>query len=168
MLLKEDVFISKFIEKNLSDVCIARIDIKRKNNFVILNILVPKSAGIVGGDGSRIYNLRDQLSSVLKVRFVERSIVINVIEIANSDSNSKILADFIRQQLERRVPFRRVIKSTILKAQKSGVKGIKVQVAGRLNGAEIARTEWIREGQVPLHTLRANIDYCNHRARAIL
>ncbi len=133
----------------------------------MFNIFVPKSVSVTGIDGSRVYALRDNLSKLLKLRFTERNIVINVVEIANSDSNSKILADFIRQQLEKRIPFRRVMKSAIQRAQKAGVKGIKVQVAGRLNGAEIARTEWIREGQVPLHTLRANIDYFNYKAREI-
>lgn len=131
----------------------------------MVNIFVPKSVSVVGNDGSRIYNLRDRLFKLLKLKFVERNIVINVVEITNSDLNSKVLADFIRQQLERRMAFRRVMKSAIVKAQKAGVKGIKVQVSGRLNGAEIARTEWIREGQVPLHTLRANIDYFNYKAR---
>lgn len=164
----EDIFISKFIYSSLSDICVAKIEIKRKNNFVILNILVPKSSNVIGSNGSRIYNLRDDLSKELKFRFVQRVVILNVIELSNSDSNSKILADFIRQQLEKRIPFRRVMKSAILKAQKSGVKGIKVQVSGRLNGAEIARTEWIREGQVPLHTLRANIEYFNMMALVVM
>lgn len=167
MFVKEDVFISKFIYASLSDICVAKVEIKRKNNFLILNIFVPKSVTVVGADGSRIYKLRDELSNLLRLKFIERSIVVNVVEISNSDSNSKVLADFIRQQLERRVPFRRVMKGAIVKAQKAGVKGVKVQVAGRLNGAEIARTEWIREGQVPLHTLRANIDYFNYTALVI-
>lgn len=94
-------------------------------------------------------------------------VTVNLVEVVNPDANSKILANLIRQQLEKRVPFRRAMKSAILKAQKSGVKGIKVQVSGRLNGAEIARTEWIREGQVPLHTLRANIDYFSEKALVI-
>lgn len=85
----------------------------------------------------------------------------------NSDSNSRVLAEFIRQQLEKRVPFRRIIKTAISKAQKAGVKGVKIQIAGRLNGAEIARTEWFREGQVPLHTIKANIDYCNYKAQTL-
>lgn len=167
LFLKEDVFISEFILSKLSDICVAKLEITRKNNSVIVNILVPKSSSVVGNDSSRIYTLRDSLTKLLKLNFAARNIILNIVEIPKPDSSSKILADFIRQQLERRVPFRRVMKSAILKAQKSGVKGIKVQVAGRLNGAEIARTEWIREGQVPLHTLRANIDYVNIKALVI-
>lgn len=122
----------------------------------------------MGVNGSKIYDLRNNLSKLLSSLFVSRDLTINVLEIINPDSNSRILADFIRQQLEKRIPFRRIMKTAILKAQKAGVKGVKVQIAGRLNGAEIARTEWIREGQVPLHTLKANIDYFDCKALLIL
>lgn len=122
----------------------------------------------MGVNSSRLYELRDNLSNLLERNYLKYNITINVFEVLNQDSNSKLLADFVRQQLEKRVPFRRAIKSAVLKAQKAGIKGIKVQVSGRLNGAEIARTEWIREGQVPLHTLQANIDYCNYQALVVL
>lgn len=122
----------------------------------------------MGINSSRLYDLRSSLMLLLSKSFRSRDIVINVFEVLNPDSNAKILSDFIRQQLEKRVPFRRVIKSAILKAQKANVKGVKIQVSGRLNGAEIARTEWIREGRVPLHTLKANIDYFNFKAHKIL
>lgn len=88
----------------------------------------------------------------------------NVIEVVNPDACASLLAEFVREQLEKRVAFRKVMKSAVLKAQQAGVKGVKIQITGRLNGTEIARTEWIREGRVPLHTLRANIDYCSSRA----
>lgn len=123
---------------------------------------------IIGSSGDKIYELRKQLEEVLSRKFYRRDVTINVVEVTNPDSDSRFLAEFVRQQLEKRVPFRRVMKSAILKAQKAGVKGIKIQVSGRLNGAEIARTEWVREGQVPLHTLKANIDYCNYKARLYL
>lgn len=134
-------------------------------DFLEVNIYAVKPSVVLGPNGNRIYDLRKILNEALERRFYKRNITLNVIEIINPDSNSKFLAEFVRQQLEKRVPFRRVIKSAILKAQKDKVKGIKIQVAGRLNGAEIARTEWVREGQVPLHTLKANIDYCNYKAR---
>lgn len=121
----------------------------------------------MGNNGTKLYDLRNNLSSALASLFINREITINIVEISNPDSNSRVLADSIRQQLEKRVPFRRVAKAAILKAQKAGVKGVKIQIAGRLNGAEIARTEWVREGQVPLHTLRANIDYFSCQARVI-
>lgn len=116
-------------------------------------------------NGAKIYDLRNELEKILFVKFSRRTITLNVVEVVNPDSNSRFLAEFVRQQLEKRVPFRRVMKGAIVKAQKAGVKGVKIQVSGRLNGAEIARTEWVREGQVPLHTLKANIDYCNYKAR---
>lgn len=118
----------------------------------------------MGIDGKKLFQLRNTLEILLSQRFVPRQVTINVLEVSNPDSNAKILSDFIKQQLEKRVPFRRVIKTAIVKAQKSNVKGIKVQISGRLNGAEIARTEWVREGQVPLHTLKANIDYFQNKA----
>lgn len=165
--LKEDTLIRDFFYENLKETCISHIEIKRKVNFIVINISVVKPGVVVGNNGTRLYELKSKLIRLLSIKFGERDVTINVLEIANPDSNSRVLTDFIRQQLEKRVPFRRVMKNAVLKAQKSGVKGIKVQVAGRLNGAEIARTEWIREGQVPLHTLRANIDYFNFKAQTL-
>lgn len=121
----------------------------------------------MGSNGNKLYDLRKRLNTLLEKKFYRRNITINIVELVNPDANSRFLSEFVRQQLEKRVPFRRVIKTAILRAQKAGVKGIKIQIAGRLNGAEIARTEWVREGQVPLHTLKANIDYCNYQARLI-
>jgi len=165
--LKEDLFIRNFIYNRLIDTCISKIEIKRKVNFLLVNIYLVKPSFVLGTNGSKLYDLRNTLSVLLSKNFVSRDITINILEIVSPDSNSRVLVDFIRQQLEKRVPFRRAMKGAIVKAQKSGVKGIKVQVSGRLNGAEIARTEWIREGQVPLHTLKANIDYFNFKARVI-
>jgi small subunit ribosomal protein S3 len=88
-----------------------------------------------------------------------RQIRINVVEVARVDADAALVAEYITQQLERRVAFRRVVRQTLQRAQRAGVEGIKIQVSGRLNGAEIARTEWTREGRVPLHTLRADVDY---------
>lgn len=136
----------------------------RKNTFLEINVFVLKPNLILGSNGSKLYDLRTRLSFLLEKNFTLRNVTINILEIINPDSNSRVLVDFIRQQLEKRVPFRKAMKTAMVKAQKSGIKGIKVQVSGRLNGAEIARTEWIREGQVPLHTLKANIDYFNFKA----
>lgn len=152
----------------MSDIFISLVEIKRKSNFLIINVHVDKPAIVMGTNGNKLFELRNKLSSSLALKFGSRDITINVVEVVSPDLNSRFLADFIRQQLEKRVPFRRVMKATVLKAQKAGAKGIKVQISGRLNGAEIARTEWVREGQVPLHTLKANIDYYNHKALLIL
>lgn len=159
----------------MSDSGISHIDIYRKKNSEVNNICinsyVVKPGLLLGVNSSKLYELRDAISKLLKKNFplntFDYDVVLNLVEVVNPDVNSRILADFICQQLEKRVPFRRAMKSAILKAQKSGIKGIKVQVSGRLNGAEIARTEWVREGQVPLHTLRANIEYCSEKALVI-
>lgn len=145
----------------------SNVEIKRKLDFLDINIYVAKPSLVVGPNGNKLYELRKELNGLLEKKFYNRNLIINVVEVVNPDANSRFLAEFVRQQLEKRVPFRRVIKTAILRAQKAGVKGIKIQIAGRLNGAEIARTEWVREGQVPLHTLKANIDYCNYQARLI-
>ena len=151
----------------MNDAGISHVEIKRKLDFLDINIYAAKPNVILGSGGDKVFELRKSLNDLLERQFYRRNITLNVIELVNPDSNSRFLAEFVRQQLEKRVPFRRVIKSAILKAQKAGVKGIKIQVAGRLNGAEIARTEWVREGQVPLHTLKANIDYCNYKAPVV-
>ena len=166
-MLKEDVFIRNFITNKLSENFISLIEIKRKSDFLFIDIYVSKPGSVVGNNGIKLIELQNSLSLGLAKNFSSRNLTINVLEVVSPDLNSRFLADFIRQQLEKRVPFRRVIKSAILKAQKAGAKGIKIQISGRLNGAEIARTEWVREGQVPLHTLKANIDYYNHKAHLI-
>lgn len=120
--------------------------------------------------GGSIFNndalslIMTNLSKKLAKNFTSSLSSLNVIEVVSFDSCSFLVADSIKKQLEKRLPFRKVIKSAIAKCLKSGVKGIKIQISGRLNGAEIARSEWIRQGQVPLHTLRANIDYCSCKA----
>lgn len=114
-----------------------------------------------------MFKLRNLLSSFLSLKFGPRSVTINIVEVVSPNLDSRFLADSIRQQLEKRIPFRKAMKTAMSKAIKAGAKGIKVQVSGRLNGTEIARTEWFREGRVPLHTLKANIDYFNHKAREV-
>lgn len=165
--VQEDLFIRHYIQDKLTEATISNIEINRKLNFLLINVYVAKPSVALGLNGSNLHLLRSTLSNLLASKYILRDVSLNIVEVINPDSNPRILADFIRQQLEKRVPFRRVIKSTILKAQKAGLKGIKIQIAGRLNGAEIARTEWFREGQVPLHTLKANIDYSNYKARLI-
>lgn len=163
--MKEDIFVRKFLKDKFVGIVVSNIEIKRKLSYLEINVACFKPSVFIDVKGSALFELREDLMKSLVLSFsVKRDIAINIIEIINPDSNSKVLADFICQQLERRVPFRKVIKTAILRAQKAGVKGVKIQISGRLNGAEIARTEWIREGQVPLHTINANIDYCNNKA----
>ena len=155
-LLQEDLAVRKHIEKNLSNAGIADIRIERKADQIDLAIHTARPGVVVGRGGSGIEQLRTALQKNLGEN---RQIRINVIEVSRVDADAALIAEYITQQLERRVSFRRVVRQAIQRAQRAEVKGIKIQVGGRLNGAEIARTEWVREGRVPLHTLRADIDY---------
>lgn len=163
-LLQEDHKIRQYIEKNLSNAGIADIRIERKAEQVDIAIHTARPGVVVGRGGSGIEQLRLGLQKALGGN---RQIRINVIEISRVDAEAALIAEYIVQQLERRVSFRRVVRQAIQRAQRAEVKGIKIQVSGRLNGAEIARTEWVREGRVPLHTLRADIDYAYRTAQTI-
>lgn len=161
-LLQEDLAVRKHIEKNLSNAGIADIRIERKADQIDLAIHTARPGVVVGRGGSGIEQLRTALQKNLGEN---RQIRINVIEVSRVDADAALIAEYITQQLERRVSFRRVVRQAIQRAQRAEVKGIKIQVGGRLNGAEIARTEWVREGRVPLHTLRADIDYSYRTAQ---
>jgi small subunit ribosomal protein S3 len=161
--LKEDYKIRQYIQshKDLKNAGISLIRIERKADQIELEIHTARPGVVVGRGGTGIEALRTSLQNLLGKN---RSIRINVIEVSRVDADAALIAEFITGQLERRVSFRRVVRQAIQRAQKAEVKGIKVQVSGRLNGAEIARTEWVREGRVPLHTLRADIDYAYRTA----
>ena len=164
-LLKIDNIIREYLNKKLKELTpLSDIEINRKSNCLIVNIYATNTNQLLKSGNSELLIIQSELSKKLLFLSNKEELIINVIEITNPDANARILANFIRQQLEKRTPFRRAMKNAIAKAEKSNVKGIKVQVSGRLNGAEIARTEWIREGRVPLHTLKANIDYYNDKA----
>ncbi len=163
-LLQEDYKIRQYVEKNLSNAGIADIRIERKADQVDLAIHTARPGVVVGRGGSGIEALRTGLQDALGGH---RQIRINVVEVARVDADATLIAEYIAQQLERRVSFRRVVRQAIQRAQRAEVQGIKIQVGGRLNGAEIARTEWTREGRVPLHTLRADIDYSYRTAKTI-
>jgi small subunit ribosomal protein S3 len=163
-LLQEDRHIRQYVEKNLSNAGIAEIRIERKAEQIDLAIHTARPGVVVGRGGQGIESLRVGLQEALGGN---RQIRINVIEVARVDADATLIAEYIAQQLERRVSFRRVVRQAIQRAQRAEVKGIKVQVSGRLNGAEIARTEWVREGRVPLHTLRADIDFSYRTAQTI-
>jgi small subunit ribosomal protein S3 len=155
-LLQEDHQIREYIRKNLSNAGISDVRIERKADQIDLEVFTARPGVVVGRGGSGIEALRVGLQKELGN---QRQIRINVVEVARVDADATLIAEYIAQQLEKRVSFRRVVRQAITRAQKAGVEGIKIQVSGRLNGAEIARTEWTREGRVPLHTLRADIDY---------
>ena len=161
--LQEDYEIRKYVEKNLANAGISDVRIERKADQIDLEVRTARPGVVVGRGGSGIENLRTGLQK--KIKDDSRQIRINVVEVARVDADAGLICEYITQQLERRVSFRRVVRQAIQRAQRAGVEGIKIQVSGRLNGAEIARTEWTREGRVPLHTLRANIDYAYRTAQ---
>ncbi len=163
-LLLEDYQIRQYISKNLNNAGISKIRIERKADQVDLEIHTARPGVVVGRGGSGIENLRTGLQKALGGN---RQIRVNVIEVSQVDADAALIAEHIAGQLERRVSFRRVMRQVIQRAQRAQVQGIKVQVSGRLNGVEIARTEWTREGRVPLHTLRADIDYAYRTAKTI-
>jgi small subunit ribosomal protein S3 len=165
-LLQEDRKIRNYIETNdtLSKAGIAQIRIERKADQVDLEIHTARPGVVVGRGGTGIEALRLGIQETLGGT---RQVRINVIEVSKPDADAALIAEYIAQQLERRVSFRRVVRQAIQRAQRAEVQGIKIQVSGRLNGAEIARTEWVREGRVPLHTLRADIDYSYRTAKTI-
>lgn len=163
-LVVEDYKIRQYISKNLTNAGISQVRIERKADQIDLEIHTARPGVVVGRGGSGIEALRTGIQDELNNG---RQIRINVIEVARVDADATLIGEYIAQQLERRVSFRRVVRQAIQRAQRAEVKGIKIQVSGRLNGAEIARTEWVREGRVPLHTLRADIDYCYCTAKTI-
>lgn len=164
-VLQEDYKIRQYVEKNLSNAGLSQIRIERKADQVDLEIHTARPGVVVGRGGAGIETLRTGLVQALGGG--NRQIRINVVEVTRVDADAGLIAEYIAQQLERRVSFRRVVRQAIQRAQRAEVQGIKVQVSGRLNGAEIARSEWTREGRVPLHTLRADIDYAYRTAKTV-
>nr|QCI07634.1 ribosomal protein S3 [Nitophyllum punctatum] len=160
-ILQQDYIIRAQIKNTLNRAGIALIKIARKIDQIEIDIYTAKPGIVLGKMGNGIEQIRNNLSTKLKLH---NKIRLNVIEITEPDKEAILLAEWISQQLEKRVAFRRAVRQGIQRAQKSNINGIKIQIAGRLNGAEIARTEWVREGRVPLQTLRANIDYAYTRA----
>lgn len=152
--LHEDLRIRKFIATKLADAAVSTIEIERAANRVNISIHTAKPGMVIGKGGSEVENLRKSLNSLTGKR-----VHINIIEIKKPDLDAKLVGEGIARQLENRVAFRRAQKQAIQRTMRSGAKGIKTQVSGRLNGADIARSEGYSEGTVPLHTLRADIDY---------
>lgn len=163
-LLQEDHKIRNYVKKNLANAGISKVRIERKADQIDLEVSTARPGVVVGRGGAGIESLRLGLQQLLGSN---RQIRINVVEVTKVDADAMLIGEYIAQQLERRVSFRRVVRQAITRAQKAGVEGIKVQVSGRVNGAEIARTEVTREGSVPLHTLRADIDYAYCTAKTI-
>lgn len=158
-LLHEDLKIRKYIEENLKDAAVSQVIIERAANRVNIALHTGKPGMVIGKGGSEIEKLREAL-----VKLTGKRVHINVIEVKNIDLDAKLVAENIARQLENRVSFRRAQKQAIQRTMRAGAKGIKTSVAGRLGGADIARAEGYSEGTVPLHTLRADIDYAHEEA----
>lgn len=152
--LHEDLRIRKFIAEKLADAAVSTIEIERAANRVNISIHTAKPGMVIGKGGSEVENLRKALNNLTGKR-----VHINIVEIKKPDLDAKLVGEGIARQLENRVAFRRAQKQAIQRTMRAGAKGIKTQVSGRLNGADIARSEGYSEGTVPLHTLRADIDY---------
>jgi len=165
-ILKEDDKIRTYINTISKINSISNVQINRNglNDQIQLNIETGKPGILVGDLGVGLENLLNNLKKILPIN---RQLTINVFEVEKVDLNASLLADLVAEQLEKRIAFRRAIRDALQRAQKQNVNGIKIQVSGRLNGAEIARSEWIREGRVPLQTLRADIDYATKEANTI-
>lgn len=158
-LLHEDLKIRKFISKELKAAGIAKTVIERPKNKCRVTIFTARPGVIIGKKGADIETLRKKISS-----FTSSEVHINIVEIRKPEMDAALVAENIISQLERRVPFRRAMKRAVQTALRMGVGGIRINCSGRLGGAEIARMEWYREGRVPLHTLRADIDYAESTA----
>ncbi|MCH5462813.1 30S ribosomal protein S3 [Lactobacillus sp. LC28-10] len=152
--LGEDLKIRKYIEKRLADASVSTVEIERAANRVNVSIHTAKPGMVIGKGGSEVENLRKELNNLTGKR-----VHINIIEIKKPDLDAKLVGENIARQLEGRVAFRRAMRQSMQRTMRSGAKGIKTQVAGRLNGADMSRVESYSDGTVPLHTLRADIDY---------
>jgi len=152
-LLHEDLKIRKFLNGKLYHAGISRIEIERAANKAKVNIHAARPGIIIGKKGTEIEKLKKDLEAITK-----SEVIINILEVRKPEIDAQLVAENVAQQLERRVAFRRAMKKCVTTAMKFGAKGIRVNCGGRLGGAEMARSEWYREGRVPLHTLRADID----------
>ena len=165
-LICEDAAIRTFIQNKTKQSAISKIEIKRNStcNKIEVTIFSARPGVFVGEGGS---NLKLIYASLKKLIKPQRKIILNVLEVKNPDAKAHLIGDFIVDLLEKRIPFRKAIKKAISRTQAAKILGVKIEVSGRLNGAEMARSEWIREGRVPLQTLRADIDYAEKRANTI-
>jgi small subunit ribosomal protein S3 len=153
-LLHQDIKLRKYITDRLSQAGVSKIVVERPAKKALVTIHTARPGIVIGKKGADIEKLKAELSKIAGT-----DVSLNILEIRKPELDAKLVADSIAQQLERRVTFRRAMKRAQQAAMKLGAKGIRINVSGRLGGAEIARMEWYREGQVPLHTLRADIDY---------
>lgn len=187
-LVIEDQFLRQYLSEQFSDAGISTIEIQRKLDQIKIEISAARPGIIVGRDKNGLELLRKDLTNKIKRNRAQKNystvssnnykktenqnkqsvqLSIHITKLANPNAEASFIADFLVEQLEKRIAFRRALRQAIQRSQRARVKGIKIQISGRLNGAEIARTEWTREGRVPLQTLRADIDYSYKTAKTI-
>jgi small subunit ribosomal protein S3 len=150
----EDIIIQKHITKNHREVGIARIGIERLADKINVNIHAARPGLLIGKKGDKIEKLKGELQTL-----ASKKVFVNIVEVKKTERNAQLIAEQVVNQLEGRLPYRRAVKQAIAGALRGGAEGIKLEISGRLNGAEMARTETYKEGRIPLHTLRADIDY---------
>ncbi len=156
-LLETDLKVRQYLRKKLANASVSRIQIERPAKLARITIYTARPGVVIGKKGEDIESLRKEVARMMSIDI--RDLQVNIEEIRKPELDAQLVAEAVAQQLERRIMFRRAMKRSVSNAMRLGALGIKIQVSGRLNGAEIARSEWTREGRVPLHTLRANIDY---------
>ncbi|MFH0854144.1 MAG: 30S ribosomal protein S3 [bacterium] len=166
--LKQDVLIRKFLKKQLREAAIDKIEIERSTNNIKIIIYSAKPGVIIGRSGAGIEELKNNLKKLFnKIGLSDINLNLNIQEVRNPNLSANIVLQNVIDDIEKRIPFRRALKQANGKVEKAGAKGVKIVVSGRLNGAEIARTEKLTAGKIPLHTLRADIDYSRGTARTI-
>jgi small subunit ribosomal protein S3 len=153
-LLHEDIKIRAFLKKRLFSSGVSKIEIERAANKTKINIFTARPGLIIGKKGSEVETIKKELANL-----TSKEVFININEVRKPELDAQLVAENVALQLERRIAFRRAMKKSVTSALKFGAKGIRITCSGRLGGAEMSRTEWYREGRVPLHTLRADIDY---------
>ena len=159
-LLHEDIKIRNFLKKRLYHAGVSKIDIERAANKAKINIHTARPGIVIGKKGAEIEKLKQELAKLTR-----KETFINIHEVRRPDVDAQLVSENVALQLERRVAFRRAMKEALARAMRMGAQGVRIQSAGRLGGSEIARTEWYREGRVPLHTLRADVNYGFAEAR---
>lgn len=159
-MLNEDLEVREYLKKKLANAAVSRVVIERPAKNAKITIHTARPGVVIGKKGEDIELLKRQLQGILNV-----PVHVNIEEVRKPEIDAQIIADSIASQLEKRVMFRRAMKRAMQSAMRLGAQGIKIMSAGRLNGIEIARTEWYREGRVPLHTLRADVDYATSEAK---
>jgi small subunit ribosomal protein S3 len=161
-LLNSDLSVRSYLKTKLAHASVSRIQIERPARSAVITIHTARPGVVIGKKGEDIEKLRHEVAARMDLHV--NNVKINIEEIRKPEMDAQLVADGVAQQLERRVMFRRAMKRSVSNTMRMGAQGIKINIAGRLNGAEIARAEWYREGRVPLHTLRAEIDYGVARA----